>query len=260
MPLVKSAQRVADLLDLVSRHPPGLSYSEILEASDFPKSSLHELLATLVHEQMLRYDPASKRYGLGSRLFAIASGYKDQFPIAPAAWPLMAAIRDELNETVQLAVLDGSMVVYLAKVESRRPLQLASSVGSRLPAYATGIGQALLAALPDEALDLYCPPTFDAFTPATIRSREHLREKLRTTRQMGFATDLGEYSADTCCVAVPVLGTDHQAAGALSISVSASRFDTEHRDLLATVLREKAHTLSLQLGSTDPDRWRHRGS
>jgi DNA-binding IclR family transcriptional regulator len=260
MPLVKSAQRVADLLELVAQHPPGLSYSELLAASDLPKSSLHALLTTLVHEDLLRYNPLGKRYGLGSRLFAMASGYAAQFQIAPAAWPYMAAIRDELNETVQLAVLNGPMVVYLAKVESRRPMQLASAVGSRLPAYATGIGQALLATLSDTELDLHIPSgQWNAFTEETVTSRAQLRLKLENTRRAGYATDLGEYSPDTRCVAVPVLDKDHQAVGAISISVSASRFDDVLRDGLAAVLSEKAYALSQQLGASDPGRW-HRQS
>jgi len=256
MPLVKSATRVAALLELVAHHPPGLSYSELLEASDLPKSSLHELLTTLVHEHLLHYDPLSKRYGLGSRLFAMASMFAQQFQIAPAAWPYMTAIRDELNETVQLAVLDGAMVVYLAKVESLRPLQLASSVGSRLPAYATGIGQALLATLTDTQLAMHSPQSFETFTPATVTSITQLRAKLEKARRVGYASDLGEYSIDTRCVAVPVLGTDHQAAGALSISLSASRFDNERRDQVASILRDQAKALSLQLGAFNPDHWR----
>ncbi len=260
MPLVKSATRVAELLELISRHPPGLAYTEILEASSFPKSSLHALLTTLVHEQLVRYDPLSKRYGLGSRLFALASAYTHQFQIAPAAWPYMVAIRDQLNETTQLAVLEGVMVVYLAKVASRRPLQLASSVGSQLPAYATGIGQALLAALTDDELALHCPKVFTAYSPMTITSIQELRQKLNQARKDGYASDLGEYSPDTRCLAVPLLGTDHQAVAALSISLSASRFDDRLREQIATVLREKASSLSLTLGATDPDRWRREGS
>jgi DNA-binding IclR family transcriptional regulator len=260
MPLVKSAQRVTALLEYVAHNPPGLSYSELLVSSDLPKSSLHALLTTLVHDELLRYDAVSKRYTLGSRLFAMASAYTQQFQIAPAAWPYMTTIRDALNETVQLAVLDGSMVVYLAKVEARRPLQLASSVGSRLPAYATGIGQALLATLDDSALKNHLPATFTAYTKTTLTSRESLQQKLREARRIGYATDLGEYSVDTRCVAVPVLGSALAAVGALSISVSASRFDEPLKNLIVPVLQHHAYALAHTLGANNPEHWRRLAS
>ncbi len=256
VPEVKSAKRVADLLQIIAQHPPGLTFSELLAASDLPKSSLHSLLTTLVAEQMLRYEPISRQYGLGGRLFEMAAAYSRQLQIVPAAWPFMLAIRDELDETVQLAVLDGPMVVYVAKVESSYPLQLASSVGSRLPAYATGIGKALLATLPEAQLAaLYAEP-LTQFTDRTPASLGDLAERLRQAKAEGYAVDWGEYSADVCCVAVPVIGSEHTGVAALSVSVPASRFDDGRRTNAVQCLRRLSASLSLQLGASQPDAWR----
>ncbi len=257
MESVKSAQRVAEILDVVAHHPPGLTYSEVLEATDFPKSSLHSLLATLVREQLLHYTTITKRYGLGSRLFEMASSYVRQIPIVPAAWPFMVHARDHLNETVQLAVLEEATVVYVAKVESTHPFQLVSSVGSRLPAYATGIGQALLATLaPTRVEQLYPDGTLPVFTEATVSTIAGLHEKLDQARIEGYAVDHGEYSADVRCVASPILNAEHQAIGAMSISMPMSRFTQDQRQRTSHALRAATVALSHQLGAADPERWR----
>lgn len=254
---VKSALRVAEILEIVASHPPGLTYSELLETSQLPKSSLHELLSTLHAERLLTFNEATKRYVLGSRIWEWASTWAHRLPIVPTAWPSLQAIRDELNETVQLALLDGADVLYVAKVESRHPLQLASYVGSRLPAYATGIGQAILATLPDEEIIRLYPDTLPSFTPMTTPRVPTLLDKLKSARQDGFATDWGEYSPDIHCVAVPILGMNNDAIAALSISVPKDRFSPARRGEMAQVITRYSHVIAHECGSTDPEAWRH---
>lgn len=252
---VKSALRVAEILDIVSLHPPGLTFSEFLDSSQLPKSSLHELLTTLSAQRLLTYNTITKRYTLGSRLWEWGSTYANRIQIVPVAWPFLESIRNELNETVQLAILDGDAVMYVAKAESAHPLQLASHVGIRLPAYATGIGQAILAVKTSaEVTDLY-PNQFTPYTSSTVKTRDALLEKLRTTRHFQYAIDWGEYSPDIRCIAIPILGMNHQVLAGLSVSVPKARFSPTDQEKIARVIRHFGHQLSRECGATDPESW-----
>lgn len=255
---VKSAQRVADILEVVAAHPPGLTFSQLLESTSLPKSSLHELLTTMTEQRFLHYETLTKRYTLGSRLWEWATMYAHRLQIVPTAWPFLLAIRNELNETVQLAVLDHGEVMYVAKVESTHPLQLVSHVGSRLPAYATGIGQAILAALPERVIrSLYADP-LPTFTVNTVATVEALLVKLAKARDDGYAVDWGEYSPNVRCVAVPILGVGNQVLAGVSVSMPHDRFDEAHRRHAVATLERIASDISKACGALDPHAWRAR--
>ena len=178
-------------------------------------------------------------------------------PEVPIAVPHLDRLRTTLGETVQMAILDGSDIVYIAKSESQRPIQLVSAVGSRLPAHATGLGKALLACLPGERLqDLY--PNSEALVPLspnTIRSGDALRRDLGETRARGYAIDAGECTPGLYCIATPVLGMDHKALAAISVSVPESRLTPEEQSHLASELIKEAHALSRKLGALNPSSW-----
>ncbi len=253
---VKSALRVADILEIVSAHPPGLTFSELLETSQLPKSSLHELLTTMTQQRLLTYNHLTKRYSLGSRIWEWASTWAQSLQIVPVAWPYLQTIRNELNETVQLAILDQGNVMYVAKVESSHPLQLASHVGIRLPAYATGIGQAILAALPKTDVTRLYPDKLPTYTSLTTATLQKLLDKLDVTRIDGYATDWGEYSPDIRCVAVPILGMNNHVMAAVSISVPKDRFSSSHRDRMVQTITHYSRLISHECGATDPEAWR----
>lgn len=256
MPEVKSARRVAEVLDLLASRPPGLTFSEIQRATGWPESSLHGLLGTLGGERLVRLDPVTRRYHLGSRLWQWARIYQDRLQLLPAALPYLARVRDELNETVQLAILDGDHAIYMAKMESARPINLASSVGSRLPAYATGIGKAMLAALDEDAVRALYPEPLTRFTPHTVGTVGELLDELKRARETGHAVDRGEYSEDVRCVAIPILGEGGAVAAGLSVSVPQARFDGGFSDAAAECLARHGYALAQTLGAEDPERWR----
>ena len=163
--------------------------------------------------------------------------------------------RDELNETVQLAVLDGIDNVYVAKVEADHPLRLVSHVGSRLPAYATGLGKVLLAGLePGEVRKRMTGTAFTRFTERTITSLDVLEQRLAEIRAKGYGEDEGEYTPGVYCVAVPVTAQDGGPIAAMSCSIPSARMigEEEQRDRLVQSLSRHAAALSRQLAGPRP--------
>ncbi|MGH3746506.1 MAG: IclR family transcriptional regulator, partial [Micromonosporaceae bacterium] len=150
---VKSALRALKILELLVQRESAMTFVQIGEALGYPKSSLHGLLRTLVETGWAQFDPDARRYSLGIRTLEAGNVYTRSLGLVDRARPFMERVRDEVDETVQLAVLDGRHNVYIAKVDGRQALTLASAVGRRLPAHATGLGKVLLADLSAKELD-----------------------------------------------------------------------------------------------------------
>ncbi|MFF5233545.1 IclR family transcriptional regulator [Dactylosporangium sp. NPDC000521] len=221
---IKSAERVLQILDLVARHSDGIDASGIRTALKLPRSSLHGLLRVLSDHGYLFVDPDSRVYRVGLHAWEVGQAYSHNQNITVLVGPEMRALRDELNETVQLAVLDGLDNVYLAKEESDHPLRLVSGVGLRLPAHTTALGKVLLAGLPaGELRRRLIGVTLQRFTKSTVGDKAELLRRLAAVRTNGFAEDDGEYTVGLYCVAVPVRSESGAVVAAVSCSTPSAR-------------------------------------
>ena len=234
---VKSARRALELLELVSTYPDGVTFVELATRSDFPKSSLHGLLATLVDMRWLTLDPSLRTYSVGVRPWEVGQAFLRSRELTMRARQFLREANEELGETIQLAILDDLDVVYIDKVEGTNPLRLVSNIGTRLPAYVTGIGKAMLAALPDDVLDQrYAGAELEGYTARTITSGDELLRALRRVRKRGYAEDDGEYTHGVYCVAVPITNASGETVAAMSCAVPKARI--ELGELSAGRLRE----------------------
>jgi IclR family acetate operon transcriptional repressor len=240
-PSVKSADRLLDVLELLTVDTDGLPFSEITARLKWPKSSAHALLLTMERRGYLARDPETRAYRLGIRAWEAGQAYRFHDDLALHA---LRRIVDEVDETVQLAVRSGTDNVYLAKVDSQQAMQLVSRVGSRIPAHATGLGKVLLSALSDEALDeLYRGVALKRFTPNTITDLGRLKEALAEVRDRGYAIDEEEFAVGFRCIAVSISGS-HQRVIAISCSIPSARLDTSKALRILTLLQEGAAELS----------------
>lgn len=253
---VKSARRVLQVLEYLADSPEGATFIELADALEFPKSSLHGLLATLVDQGWVYLRGPTRKYRIGLRLWQVAQSFSVLDSLAQISVKYLEAVRDDLNETVQLAVLEGTDNVYVAKVESDHPLRLVSQVGSRLPAYATGLGKVLLAYLePADFRQRMATVRIQRFTMRTVPSVRVLEKSLADIRARGYGEDEGEYTPGVYCMAVPIFGANGETVAAMSCSVPSARFngtDKERATLLdslsrnAKMLSDELITMSLR--------------
>lgn len=213
-----------DLLDLLANNRHGLSFGDIRTALDVPKSSLHGLLKVMTDRGYLSLDTQTRLYRVGVRVWESGHAFSSATDLARVAQPHLAALLGELNETIQMAILDGLENVYIAKQDSDHPLRLVSDVGRRLPAHTTALGKMLLAMLDSEELDRRLDGvTLQSFTEATISDTDDLRAMVAKIRRRGYAEDLGEYTIGLYCVAVPVMDRPGHVVAAISCSVPVAR-------------------------------------
>lgn len=250
---VKSAIRTLELIDLLARNPQGISFADIQGRTGWPRSSTFNLLRTMASTGHIEFDPADRTYRIGLRLWEAGQAFTRAHNLSRLAQPYLHRASEELNETVQLAILDGLDNVYIAKVEADHHLKLVSEIGSRLPAHATGLGKVLLAGLDPAELDHRLESVqLERFTAKTINDPAALRVELEAVRRKGYATDEGEYTQGVVCVAAPVRDASGQVVAAMSASVPEVRRTPRLQARMVEVLFKQTDSLSNALG------WRSR--
>lgn len=245
---VKSADRTLEILELLSDHGGRLTLTELQQGLGVPKSSLHGLLRTLTARGWLETDARGTSYGIGLRALRVGAAYLEGDPMVRAAGPVLDGLRKELDETVHLARLNGSDVVYLASRESLHHLRSASRISRRLPAHATALGKALLAELEPEEVDSLLPPDpLPQLTPQTVTDHSALQAELTEIRLRGWSMERGQNTPGLGCVAVTV-PSQRPALDAISCSMPLARLTDEHLRTVIETLARRADELAHLVG------------
>ncbi|WP_373565524.1 MULTISPECIES: IclR family transcriptional regulator [Actinosynnema] len=240
---VKSADRTVELLEVLSSSERPLTLTELHRELSYPKSSLYMLLQTLVARGWVELDSTRGTYGIGVRALLVGTSYLDHDPVVQVAIRVMEQVRREVNETVHLARLDGSDVVYLASRESEHHLRVVSRVGRRLPAHSTSLGKAVLAARTPQEVDAVLPATLDPLTQNTVTDRAALHAQLAGFRGVGYAHEREENTPGLGCFAV-ALPYRTPVLDAMSCSVPLGRLDGEHERQVVGALLHAARTVT----------------
>lgn len=197
---VQSVERAFTVLTLLADHGGQLSLSEAAELSGLPLPTVHRLLKTMANSGHVSRLP-DRRYGLGPRLIGL--GQKATSLLHYWALPHLTRLVDVVGETANLAVLDGSHVVYVAQVPSRHSMRMFTEVGRRVSPHCTGVGKAMLAVLgADQADRVIGSLDFTRHTPNTLVTPADLRTALDQVREQGYAIDDGEQEVGVRCLAV----------------------------------------------------------
>ncbi len=246
--------RAFAIMALIRRDGP-LTVREAATRLGLPRSSVHELVHTLsALGAIAPADGGGGRFTLGLLLHELGSAYLSDVEVAREGHRVAEEVAAACGETVHLATLDGIEVVYLAKVDSIHAVRMVSAVGRRLPAHCTGVGKALLSALPEDELARRFggeDAGLAAMTPNSIGTVGALRRALAEVRRQGYATDDCESNRDVRCVAAPVRDHRGRPVAAMSISVPVSRTTSDWPGELADLVRSGAAELSRRLGLED---------
>ncbi|HOX32876.1 MAG TPA: IclR family transcriptional regulator [Spirochaetales bacterium] len=245
---VRSVLRAFEILDSF-QEGRSRSISEISQDLGIPKSTVFDLLSTLVDLGVLSRERGSNDYQLGNKLIELGNKARGGSFLNRVAAPYLKALRDEYDETVFLTVRDGDQAFYVDCYESMRRLRTYSTMGDRAPLYCTSVGKAILAFLPDDEIERYVGAVrLDRFTPNTIMDRELLREDLRRTRERGYSVDDMEHEDGVRCVGAPLRDSEGRVVGAISVSGFAQRITREREAQVAASVMRAAREISAALG------------
>ena len=242
--------RTLDILELFVDGPTALSMAEVVRRTGLPRSSVHELLTTLVSRGYLQKNEDTGQFTLGVKLLHLGNAYAERFDLLGAANVAARALSEELKETASVGIRRGSSVFYLAKIEARSLFQIPSGIGQSLPASCTAVGKALLSALSDaELADLYPDPdNLPVMTGNSIRTLPELLSDLAATRERGYALEVGESTPGLRCAAAVVRDVEGDVVAAISTSVPDVRWAARSEHEWAQPVLHAAASLSGQLG------------
>jgi DNA-binding IclR family transcriptional regulator len=248
--LVQSLVRAFGILSLFKGdNSDALGLSDISRKSGLSKGTAHRLMTTLIEIGLLEQDHESRRYRPGIETLALAQAWLSRFEPRRAALPHMERLASETGESVFLGVLasDGSEVIYIEKVESRRTLKTDIQIGSRLPAHCTSIGKAILAFMPPErVLEIFSTSEMVRLTQNTLTRVSQLIEQLQAVRAQGFAVNVEESTPGVCAVASPIYSYNDHVEAAINVSVPSARIDP---DLLYGQLAQQVVTCASEISA-----------
>lgn len=216
---VQSLVRALRLLELVAEDDEGYRLVDLAQRAGLSTSTTHRLLTTLEQKRFVQFDREANLWHIGVQCFTVGAAFARRRNVASLALPVMRRLRDQTGETVNLGLAEQGDVIFLTQVESREVMRAMGRPGGRLPLACTAMGQAILAAMSDEAISEYLSKYgLPRLTPNSIARATRLHEVLDEVRRVGYAVDHEENAAGLRCVAAVIRNENGEPIGALSIA------------------------------------------
>ncbi len=221
--------------------------TELARRIEISGPTLFRLLATLASAGYVQ--KSGSRYRMTLKAWEIGSKAVRRLKLRDLVRPRAERLAARSAEAAHLAVLQGSGVVIIDKVEAVQPVRVDTYVGQRAPAHCSATGKAMLAFLPGKRADEILDGSLERYTERTIIERAKIRKDLATVRSRGYATNKGEWRADVSAIAVPLFDHAGTAVASLSLTMPTQRFteDAIRRSFLPA-LKEAAAGISTDLG------------
>jgi IclR family KDG regulon transcriptional repressor len=242
VPILGSAIKI---LEVFYGAESDLSLHQVSAKAKVGKTSTFRILYTLDKVGYVEKDPATGRYRLGLKLIAAARKALAGGNLVLVARPYMKKLRDEFDETVNLAVLQKEEIVYLEILESPHPFRMTDTIGARIPWHSTALGKCIAAFLPEVRVRAVL------FTANTITSTREYMEVLTKVRNLGYSVDAEESELGATCIAAPIFGYEDEILGAVSLSGPTPRIqDKQNRaaNSLKAVAAAISHSLTGKSG------------
>lgn len=250
----KTLAKGLSLLVLLSRQETALSLDELTSLSGMSKTVCYRLLSTLKEMNFVEQGSQTKRYRLGAQNISIGAAALSSLSLRHVALPFMEHLREKSNETVNLAVLEGTDIVFVARLEANHIINTRHRIGERLPVYCTCQGKAIMAFSPPENVEwLLSQIDFKAVTEHTLTTPQAIREELALIRRRGIAFNDQELERGLCAVAAPILDYTEYAVASLNISFPLMRHSKQEAvEDFAPVVAKACQEISRLLGCPQP--------
>ena len=237
------------LLARVSDAPTPPRFVDLMRDTGLPKATLHRLLGALLAHRLIALDPRDQTYVVGLRALEMAQRSWHGMDVRAAAAEDILQLGEKTGDTVHLAVLDGTEVVYIDKVESRQQIRMFSAVGKRGPLHCTGVGKAMIAFVDDgRRAELVQRLALKKFTANTFTSRAAFLKHLDEIRARGYARDLEEHELGIRCAAAPIFDYRGDVVASVSVTAPSFRLTPERLDKIAPFVVQAARSITRKLG------------
>lgn len=206
---------------------PVMSLTEVASATSLARPTARRILLTLTELGYVR--PSGSGYALTPRVLDLGVAYVRSQGLWEIARPHMEVLSAATNESCSIAQLDGSDIVYVARVAVPKIVALTVQIGTRFPALQTSLGKVLLASLDPSSVDaVLAEPTRSGLVPRWQPSREEREAALREVRARGWALTDEQLTLGIRSVAAPLRDGAGRVVGALNVNTHAAETTVDH--------------------------------
>lgn len=240
--LVAGLEKGLAVIESFDQERPRLTISEVAARTGLTRAAARRYLLTLTHLGFVTQD--RKMFALTPKVLRLGQSYMHSARLPRIVEPELHKLAYALKEASAAGVLDGNDVICIAASSAGRVVSTTLQPGIRVPAYCSGIGRVLLAALPQADVDAWIErQQLNTLTPHTITHPERLRIEIARTRSLGYALIDQELEMGLRTVAVPLKNYRGDVVSAMNIIVHASRMSMDQmvEHCLPPLLQAQAH-------------------
>ncbi|MET0233547.1 MAG: IclR family transcriptional regulator C-terminal domain-containing protein [Kibdelosporangium sp.] len=224
---IEALARGLDVLRGFEPGKPQMTLSEVAAKADLARPTARRILITLESLGYVRSDDTG--FSLTPRVLELGMAYISSRNLWELAEPHLRDLVERTNESCSIAQLDGSDIVYVARVAVPKLVALSVTIGTRFPAIQTSLGKVLLAALNREQLDaVLATPSRSGISPRWNPSRDELDEALRDVRAKGWAITDQELALGIRSVAAPIRNGQGETIAAVNVNAHAAETSIDH--------------------------------
>lgn len=233
---IQSLAKGFRVLEAFSPSAPQLTITEIAKSTGLDPGTVYRVVNTLSALGYLKKADSSRHYRLTLKILDLGFNAIGRTDLRSFSRPVLRSLVGEVNEAASLAALDGTEVVYVERVHAGLArLGVDTRIGTRLPAYCTAIGIAILAHLPDpEVVRILEASDLVKLTPKTPVTRAEIETRMKRVRRNGYILSDGEVVTGLRVLAVPILDVDGYPAASVSVAAPSVRMPLT--DFLASAL------------------------
>jgi DNA-binding IclR family transcriptional regulator len=248
---VHAVEKAIALLDCFWREKGPLSLTELSRLTGWPKSTVHNLLASMMDTAVVEQSPADGKYRLGLHLFEYGCAISEHWNVVKLARPHLNALVAKSGESVYLAQMNGDTLLIVDSAEPNNVFRVASTVGNRLPMHCTSQGKAILAYQDANSVKRILKRAgMKSYTVDTIKSPEAFLDQLKQVRAAGIASEYEEYHNGMCSFASPIF--DYQGACVCAVGIVCFLHSGDRKSAVSgetlQALKNTAEAISTELG------------
>ena len=232
------------VLGSFDKQRPAMTLSQAAQATGVSRATARRILRTLT--ELGYVVQQGRQFSLSSGILKLGFAYLATQNWIEQAAPLMRQLSEQFHESCSAAILEGTEIVYVARIPASRIMSVALAVGTRLPAFHTSLGRIQLGFLDDSELWRRLRSLrIEAYTPSTIIDVQALFDRVQEDHAQEFSIVDEELERGLRSIAVPIVDRNGQAIAALNLSTHSTRTTrNEMRERFLPNLRRVAKQLS----------------
>ncbi|MGO9309756.1 MAG: IclR family transcriptional regulator [Spirochaetia bacterium] len=243
-----AVDRTLDILEFMAVHPRPYGATELSRCLNIPINSVFRILKRLTDREYTVQDPFSDGYQLSTKVFSLGMSLYTRFELRQRARPHIEWLCRETEETCQLQIPHGDMVLVLDTVSPEVSYFLRVVPGGLVYYHPNAYGKVILAFLSEEEIKKIVPPRLPSLTPNTIVLRTELVKQLEEVKKTGLGYDNEEYNEGIRCIGAPVFDVEGRAVAGLGVSGLVSTFRNNRQPTFEQLVLECAYRVSKDVG------------